>query len=578
MNSIKDAIKLCRAWDRLHTGSMKVSLPNLRTLLILLVILLILVGYRQDPRFGWTLPVTLMLGVWLGWAVRQGWIYPPRLARAEARWAAGAPAEEVAAILAGAPLATGELGYRIRLLRGAAHLSLGYRDRAWLDVLEAQLIRLPWWKRLLVSPTFQKVPGLPSARRLAWGRSMIRLAPRMGRLRHLQGILLLRTARAEALHEAWTYFEQALPLSSDDPLILEDLLLAGLQHGKEDLAEQTLAVLMTRHGDVRLPWDRGAAGLFLLRQQRYVEALALVQGLPVERRDQALLWLTESVSRRQLGNLEGAWQVIETAISRLPGSFRLWMERYQIALERHQHEDALQSLDQARPTIPKGEEGESLRQEWLLRRAEYALWWEDQPAQARELLQTVPRENQGDHHPPLYLQIQVAEGEYEAAYAEVVGLLKSHPEDPDLLLLQADCLAGMEAWKALLPYLDGLGEACRERPAYWHLRGLSRANLGDHLPARLDLERAVRMDPEGLRYLLDAGHACAELGDWDRAEGHWRQALHLDAEGEEALIHLAEARRELEDLEGARRYLRECLLHHPDSEDAQSRLAELEAN
>ena len=561
---------------------MKLPLPNLRlllsALLSLLVILLILVGYRQDPRFGWTLPVTLMLGVWLGWAVRQGWIYPPRLARAEARWAAGAPPAEVVAILAGAPLATGELGYRIRLLRGTAHLALGERDRAWLDGLEAQLLRLPWWKRLLISPTFRKVPGLPSARRLAWGRSMIRLAPRMGRLRHLQGILLLRSPLAEALHEAWTPFEEVLPLSADDPLILEDLLLAGLQHGKEDVAEQALAVLMTRHGDVRLPWDRGAAGLFLLRQQRYVEALALVQGLPVERRDQALLWLTESVSRRQLGNLEGAWQVIETAISRLPGSFRLWLERYQIALERHEHEEALQSLDRAWPTIPEAEEGESLRQEWLLRRAEYALWWEDQPAQARELLESVPRENQGDHHPPLHLQIQVAEGDYEPAYAEVVSLLKAQPGDPDLLLLQADCLAGMQAWEALLPYLDGLGEACRERPTYWHLRGLSRANLGDHLPARLDLERAVRMDPQGLRYLLDAGHASAELGDWDRAEGHWRQALHLDAECEEALIHLAEARRELEDLEGARRYLRECLLHHPDSEDAQSRLAELEAN
>jgi Flp pilus assembly protein TadD len=156
--------------------------------------------------------------------------------------------------------------------------------------------------------------------------------------------------------------------------------------------------------------------------------------------------------------------------------------------------------------------------------------------------------------------------------------LKDQPEDVDLLLVQADCLAGMEAWEALQPFLDGLGEACRERPAFWHLRGVTRANRGDHLPARLDLERAVRMDPRNLRYLLDAGHACAELGDWDRAESHWRQALQVEPQEEEALIHLAEARRELQDLEGARRYLRECLTHHPDSEEAQTRLAELEAN
>ena len=172
----------------------------------------------------------------------------------------------------------------------------------------------------------------------------------------------------------------------------------------------------------------------------------------------------------------------------------------------------------------------------------------------------------------------MAEGQFEAAYAEVVSLLQASPEDPDLLLLQAECLLGMDAWEALLPFLEGLGERCRERPSFWHLRGLAHANLGDGLPARLDLERAVRMDSQTLRYLLDAGHACAELGDWDRAESHWRKALQLEPQEEETLIHLAEARRELEDLEGARRYLRECLLHHPDSPEAQTRLAELEAN
>jgi tetratricopeptide (TPR) repeat protein len=86
------------------------------------------------------------------------------------------------------------------------------------------------------------------------------------------------------------------------------------------------------------------------------------------------------------------------------------------------------------------------------------------------------------------------------------------------------------------------------------------------------------MEPHHLRYLLDAGHACAELGEWERAEGHWRQALQMDSQSEEALIQLADARRELQDAEGSRRYLRECLLHHPESRDAQARLAELEAN
>lgn len=520
----------------------------------------------------------LGLGAWLGLLARTRWIDRPRLLQAERRWAEGDHPYEVLQTLGDSWWYRGELGYRTLLLKSALHLSLGHRDQAWLEALEAQLARLPLWKKGLASRAFQKVPGIPSPRRLAWGRRLIALAPHMGRLRHLQGILLLRVAGPAALHEAWTHFEEALPRSWDDPLVLEDLMLAGLQHGREDVAERALTILMTRHGDPRLPWDRGAAGMHLLRNGLHAEALALVQALPPERRTQPLHWLAETVARRQLGDREGAWRVIEAAIHRLPRAFRLWMERYQIALELHRDREALETLECARETIPEGDEGESLRQEWLLRRAEFAFWWEDRPGFAKELLDQLPAQSQGDHHPPLRLQVRVAEGDYETAYTEVLALLEERPEDVDLLLLQADCLAGMDAWEALRPFLDGLGEACRERPSFWHLRGLARANLGDHLPARLDLERAARMDPRELRYLLDAGHACAEVGDWDRAEAHWRQALHLDPQAEEALIHLAEARRELEDLDGARRYLRECLLHHPNSQDAQTRLAELEAN
>jgi tetratricopeptide (TPR) repeat protein len=534
---------------------------------------------------GWPLPAAtgmllgaMGLGAWAGIAGRSRWKEWPRLIRAEQRWAAGDHPHAVLQLLGDRPWARGELGYRIFQLRSLLSLAQGDRDQAWLAALEAQLARLPFWKRWLVARAFRKVPGLPSPQRLAWGQKLMALAPTMGRLPHLQGILLLRTSSAEALHRAWEHFQTALVLSWDDPLVLEDLMLAGLEHGKEDVAEQSLTVLMTRHGDPRIPWDRGAAGMHLLRQGRYAEALALVQHLPPERRTHPLLWLAESVSRRQLGDQEGAWRVIEQAIAQLPGSFRLWMERYQIALEWRRDEVALDSLEQARQTIPEGAEGESLRQEWHLRRAEYAFWWEHHPALARVLLERVPTERQGDHHPPLALQVQVAEGQFEAAYEGVKELLQRAPDDPDLLLLQADCLAGMDAWEALLPYLDSLGEACRERGSFWHLRGLSQANLGEPLPARGDLERAARMDPRNLRYLLDAGHACAELGDWDRAEGHWRQALQHDPQDEEALIHLAEARQELADVEGARRYLRECLLHHPESLDAQSRLAELEAN
>lgn len=524
---------------------------------------------------------SLLLGLLLGTGLRrvilEAWA-APRLQRAETAWAAGATPGTVLAHLPARARISGELGCRIERMRGMAHWAQGQKEVAWTDFLQAELARAPLPWRLLATRFCRRVPERPSGRHLAWGDRLIRRLPGMARLRHLQGILLLRRTPEPDLPQAWQRFAEALPLAWDDPMLLEDLLLAGLHHGQDPLAAGALQLLRARFGDPRLPWDRALPAFHLLRQDRWTEALVLVETLPPERRDQPMHWLVEIAARRNLGDREGAWRAVEAGLARLPDAFRLWMERTQVALERREDEEALRSLERAWHLIPEGPDGETLRQEWRLRRAEIAFWWEDDPESAWEMLRSVPREMQEGHHPPLALQVQVALGEYEAAYRELAERLKAQPEDLELQLLQAECLAGMETWEALLPFLEGLDEQARTRPLFWHLHGLALANQEEPLAARRDLERAARMDPGDLRFLLDAGHACAELGDWERAERYWRDALELDGQSEEALIHLAEARQELQDLEGCRRYLRECLLHHPQSADAQARLAELEAN
>ena len=513
-----------------------------------------------------------------GLALRRRWVEAPKLPRAEALWATGAPPAEVLAALEGTAWVGGELGYRIRLLQGRARFALGQRDQAWLDFLQAELRRLPAWKRGSVGRYFQAIPGVPSEEHLRRGERLMRRAPGVARLRHLLGILHLRRGGDGASRSAWVRFAEALPLATEDPLLLEDLMLAAFAQGLGDLAERALRLLQDRHGDPRLPWDRAAAAFHLLQGGHPARALALLEPLPEGARTQPLHWLGLAAAQRLLGDRTAAWATVEAGLRAHPGAFRLWMERYLIALERQEDEEAYQSLLHAETLIPSGPEGEEARREWHLRRAEFAYWCDDDPEEAWVHLAALPPEAQGDHHPPLRLQVQVALGAYEEALAKVREALRERPADPALLLLQADCMAGLEAWEPLLAYLDGLGEPCREQAVYWHLRGLCHAHLGDPLKARLDLERAARMDPGRLRHLLDAGHACAELGEWERAELHWRQALTVDSQGEEALVHLAEARMELADPEGARRYLRECLLHHPESVEAQDRLAALEAN
>jgi tetratricopeptide (TPR) repeat protein len=539
--------------------------------LILSTLLLALSGVVLIQDLGWWGLAAGAAAVVAGTWVRQRLVTLPRLKKAEAAWASGAPASEVLDLL---PLADGgELGRQVHLLRGRACTALDYRDGAWNAFREADLARMAWPLRTLLRPFFRSLPESPSPLRMRAITLLARFAPRSARIQHLIGLLHLRREESGA---AWERFERALPLASEDPLLLGDLMRAGFSLEREALGERALSLLMARHGDPRILWDRPAALHFLLKKGRMLDALALARPVPPELRNHPLHWLGESVPLRALGNPEASWNALDAGLQRLPLAFPLWMERSKLALELQRDDEALAALDKAEQCLP--EDGEGPRQEWALRRAEAAWWIEGDAEAAWQLLAGLPARLQGDQHPPLRLQLLAALGRHDEALEEVKARLAEKPKDPALLLLKADCMAGMEAWPDLLPFLDGLPLRCREQAAYWHLRGLALAHLNDHLGARMELERAVRMEPGRIRHLLDAGHACAELGEWSRAEAHWRQALELEPDSEEALIQLSDARRELHDMEGSRRYLRECLVHYPDSADAQDRLAELEAN
>ncbi len=518
----------------------------------------------------WGLAVALA-AVATGAVVRALIVTRPRLKKAEAAWAKGAPSSEVLDLLP--PANGGELGRQVNLLRARASFALGYRDAAWAAYREADLARIAWPLRALARLPFRSLPDAPSAFRVRCIAGLVRILPHSARLNHLLGLVHLRRQEPDL---AWVRFEAALPLAFEDPLLLEDLMRAGFSLNREELGERALSMLLARHGDPRLPWDRPAALHFLLSKGRMLDALALARPVPADLRSHPLHWLGEAIPLKALGNLEAAWGSLEAGLKRLPQAFPLWMERSKLALELQKDDEALAALGQAERCLPEGPEGP--RQEWALRRAEAAWWIEGDAEAAWNFLADLPEHLQGDQHPPLRLQLLAALGRHEEAMAAVKALLETHPKDPALLLLQADCMAGMEAWGDLLPFLDALPLRAREQASYWHLRGLALAHLNDHLGARMELERAARMDPGRIRHLLDAGHACAELGEWARAETHWRQALELEPDSEEALIQLSDARRELHDMEGSRRYLRECLVHYPDSADAQDRLAELEAN
>ncbi len=541
--------------------------------------------------------ILLMSGsAWLGWAVRQAWIYPIRLRKAEALWDSGAKAEQVVDLLSKVPLALGELGYRVWLLRSKAHLAMGHRDIAWAESEQAHLVRIPFWLRFFLRRYLRSSSKLSGPELDARARFWLRLAPDSPRLKWHLASQLLSNDHPESRAQAWVLLREALPQASEDPLLLEDLMMALLErievteHGSAPLGRQEtdpvlravfdriLDLLLHRHGYRRAGWNRLAPAERLLREKRFEDVLFLSRSVSSDQCP-AQLWEAVIAAREGLGDREGAWNTVELALQFHLDSFRLWMLRQDLAMELRRYSVALEALGRANALLFRMEPvPEALTWEWNVQRAEYAYWVEKDAEGACAFLEHVPEEIQREGHPSLRFLVLMDLGRYETVHEEVAVLLAKSPGDVDFQIIEAECLMGMEAWESLRRCLDRMGNPARNRADYWHLKGLCRSHLGELLGAREDLERCAYMEPDNPRFVLDAGHACAELGEWERSEHHWRQVLRFDDCNEEALTELAETRRALHDTEGAKRLLRECLLHHPESHLAQSLLAELEAN
>src|SRR5690242_20067998 len=202
----------------MRTRSFGPSLPPIAGMVLSAILLAVSSTILIQDLGWWGLAAAagaMLAGTW----IRGRFIVLPRLKNAEAAWAAGKPASEVLSLLPNT--GGGELGRQIHLLRGRASAALGYRDGAWAAFREADPARMAWPLRALIRPFFRSLPEAPSAFRMRAASFLSRLTPRSARLHHLIGLLHLR--RDESAR-AWERFETALPLASEDPLLLDDLM------------------------------------------------------------------------------------------------------------------------------------------------------------------------------------------------------------------------------------------------------------------------------------------------------------------------------------------------------------------
>jgi tetratricopeptide (TPR) repeat protein len=528
---------------------------------------------------GWLLGLSGGLAAaWLGLAIRQAWIFPPVLRRAERLWASGAPIAEVLAASAPLVAAVGETGYRAMTLMSWARFAGGRRDLAAEGSSGARLARKPLWVRAPLRICLKL-----GARGWKWPEAALRrIAPEIPNA---------RWPSAETNQPGWKALLDCIPSAADDPVFLESCMEMALGRlelnmggraaptaGPEAraLLELSMTLLVRRHNDPRLPWDRVRLAAYLQRERRFEAVLALCRGLPPAYRPPDL-WLTEARTWGQLGDIGSAWTTIDAAVKVHPASYPLWMEAYRIAMARKDGATARRSLDRASGCMGARGGGPD-RWEYELAKSEYFYWVEGRTDTAWAHLARVPDAFVESQRPRFTALMLLAKGDFEEAYGKTSELLKATPGDADLGLMQAEAMAGMDAWEALLPHLDSMGDDARERAAYWHLRGLANQRISNHAQAREDMERAAWMESSSLRFVLAAGRACACLDEHERGEQHWRRALKLDPHNGEALLRLAESRELHGDAAAAKSLLRECLMHHPDSRAAQEMLAGLDTN
>ncbi len=506
-------------------------------------------------------------------------------------WHSGVSPKSVLSAIRGTSLASGELGYRLRLLESTLQWSLGEYPAARTLARKGHLCRLSPFSRWTVQAFLAWAEARESQRALKWGRLLLHWVPDMPHLRHCIARIALKLEGETSW--IWNLWVGTVPLAQDDPLLLQDLMLLALerieasrQHpvrlGPQEWSpqvpfvfEEALRLLLHRHGDPQCPWDRTAPAHHLLQAGRPLEAILVARSAPRTRRSR-LLCEIEVMALHRLGDFQGGWAALEASLGDHPQSFRLWMERYHGALSLGNTALARESLDLAEKCLPP-DSTDPAALEWRLHRAAFAHRVDQDDDLAWKLLVTLPAALQ-EKNSHLLTQVLIALEHFEEAQERLRIAALRHPADLELQMLQVQCMAGLGAWKALIHFLEALPPEARERAAFWHFRGLAWAHLDDPIKAQANLEAAARLAPRELRVVLDAGHAAAEMGDHERAEEHWRQALHLAPESQEALYQMACTRHSQRDPEGARRFLRECLLRNPEDESAQAFLAELENN
>jgi predicted Zn-dependent protease with MMP-like domain len=132
------------------------------------------------------------------------------------------------------------------------------------------------------------------------------------------------------------------------------------------------------------------------------------------------------------------------------------------------------------------------------------------------------------------------EGDLEGAMAEVSGVLRRDPRNPDALLMRAACRLDEGDPEAALEDLEGAGQA--SDPAMAHLtRAMALYDLARVAEARAEVEQALQLEPEWCEAHYELARVLDHLGDEVGARRHYTRAHRIHPEEHPEPLEMSDA-------------------------------------
>lgn len=167
-------------------------------------------------------------------------------------------------------------------------------------------------------------------------------------------------------------------------------------------------------------------------------------------------------------------------------------------------------------------------------------------------------------------------GDLAQAEAAYLALLKSEPNNPELLHLLAILYSHQKRYHDALPFMTQALELAPDRATFHNSMGNIQKKQQQLDLAKQHYQQALRLDPNSQGALNNLGALCLQQGDTEQAIGYYQKACALEPTIADTHYHLALCHLQENQSDQARNELQQCLSLDPDHFFALAALGKLD--